>query len=63
MYTYMRRMCFFIADDLDAGLKVLKAQHGTPEAETIRRALTVYLAEKGVLPQKPAKARKSGKRT
>jgi hypothetical protein len=55
-------MCFFIADDLDAGLKVLKAQHGTPEAETIRRALSAYLSEKGVLAEKTAKARKSVKR-
>jgi hypothetical protein len=45
----MRRLSFFISDDLDAGIKALKEQHGTPEAETIRRALAVYLAEKGVL--------------
>ena len=47
----MRRLAFFISEDLDAGLKALKEQHGTPEAETIRRALAAYLAEKGVLPQ------------
>ena len=45
----MRRLSFFISDDLDAGLKALKEQHGTPEAETIRRALAVYLKEKRVL--------------
>ena len=44
----MRRLAFFIPQDLDAGLKALKEQHGTPEAETIRRALAAYLAEKGV---------------
>jgi len=46
----MRRLSFFISDDLDAGIKALKEEHGTPEAETIRRALAAYLAEKGVLP-------------
>jgi hypothetical protein len=45
----MRRLCFFISPELDKGLKVMKAEHGTPEAETIRRALTKYLAEKGAL--------------
>lgn len=58
----MRRLAFFISDDLDAGLKALKHEHGTPEAETIRRALAAYLAEKGVLKQKPEKARKRSKR-
>lgn len=52
----MRRMAFFISDDLEAGIKALKQQHGTPDAETIRRALAAYLAEKGVLPQGAAKA-------
>ena len=45
----MRRLAFFISEDLDAGLKALKQEHGTPEAVTIRRALAAYLAEKGVL--------------
>ncbi len=31
-----------------AGLDVLKAEHGTPHAENIRRAIAAYLAEKGV---------------
>lgn len=52
----MRRFCFYISTDLDAGLKALKAQHGTPDAETIRRALTAYLAEKGVLKESASKA-------
>ena len=46
----MRRLSFFISEDLDAGLKALKDEHGTPEAETIRRALAAYLTEKGVIP-------------
>jgi hypothetical protein len=65
----MRRLSFFISEDLDAGLKALKNQHGTPEAETIRRALATYLAEKGVLPahrpaarSKPANRRRRGAR-
>ena len=53
----MRRLAFFISEELDAGLKALKAEHGTPEAETIRRALSAYLAEKGVL--KPQTTRKT----
>ena len=54
----MRRMCFYISEPLDAGLKVLKAEHGTPEAETIRRALTAYFKEKGVLQEKKKPARR-----
>ena len=45
----MRRLCFFISEDLEAGLKAMKAEHGTPEAETIRRALVAYLTDKGAL--------------
>jgi hypothetical protein len=44
----MRRIAVFIPEDLLAGLKALKAEHGTPEAESIRRAIAAYLAEKGV---------------
>ena len=46
----MRRVAVFIPEELLAGLKVLKAEHGTPEAESIRRAITAYLAEKGIKP-------------
>ena len=45
----MRRVSLFISEELLAGLKALKAEHGTPEAESIRRALAMYLAEKGAL--------------
>ena len=58
----MRRLAFFISPELDAGLKALKAQHGTPEAETIRRALTAYLTEKGVLQATPKGGTKAKKR-
>jgi hypothetical protein len=60
--AYMRRLAFFISPELDAGLKALKAQHGTPEAETIRRALTAYLTEKGVLHATPKGGTKTKKR-
>ena len=44
----MRRVAVFIPEELLQGLKALKAEHGTPEAESIRRAISAYLAEKGV---------------
>jgi predicted DNA-binding protein len=60
----MRRLAFFISDELDAGLKALKAENGTPEAETIRRALTAYLTDKGVLGKpKPTAKGKTRKRS
>ena len=52
----MRRVSLFISEELLAGLKALKAEHGTPEAESIRRALAMYLAEKGVLETREARA-------
>jgi hypothetical protein len=57
----MRRVAVFIQEELLAGLKALKAEHGTPEAESIRRAIAVYLAEKGVKPT-PKGARRPTKR-
>jgi hypothetical protein len=53
----VRRVSLFISEDLLAGLKALKAEHGTPEAETIRRAIAAYLAEKGVATRGPSKTR------
>jgi hypothetical protein len=44
----MRRVAVFVPEDLLAGLKALKAEHGTPEAESIRRAVAAYLTEKGI---------------
>ena len=58
----MRRLGFFISDELDAGLKALKQEHGTPEAESIRRAITAYLKDKGVLKRGKPK-RKTRRRT
>jgi hypothetical protein len=44
-----RRYSFFITEELDEALKALKERDGIAEAEAIRRALTAYLAERGVL--------------
>ena len=40
---------FYIDPDLAAGLKELKARHGTPEGESVRRALAAYLEQQGAL--------------
>jgi hypothetical protein len=53
----------FIPEDLLSGLKALKAEHGTPEAESIRRAIAAYLAEKRVKRLPPPKTRKRRTRT
>jgi hypothetical protein len=53
----MRRVSLFLPDDLIAGLDALKAEHGTPHAESIRRAIAAYLAEKGVQVKGPIKTR------
>jgi hypothetical protein len=44
----MHRISLFVSKELEAGLKALKAEHGTPEAESIRRAIAMYLTEKGL---------------
>lgn len=44
-----KRYSFFITDELDEALKALKERDGMPEAEAIRRALAMFLKEKGVL--------------
>ena len=51
----MRRVAVFIPEELLSGLKALKAEHGTPEAESIRRAIAAYLTEKGVAPKGKSK--------
>jgi hypothetical protein len=57
----MRRIGFFISPNLDAGLKALKERDGVAEAESIRRALALYLTEKGVLATSRAKPKGKGK--
>jgi metal-responsive CopG/Arc/MetJ family transcriptional regulator len=53
----MRRIAVFVPEELLAGLKTLKAEHGVPESESIRRAIAAYLAEKGVAVKSPSKTR------
>ena len=48
--SLMTRVSLFIPQDQLAGLEALKEEHGTPVAESIRRAIGAYLAEKGVKP-------------
>jgi hypothetical protein len=40
---------FLIDPELAAALKTLKKRDGTPESESIRRALAEYLQRKGVM--------------
>jgi hypothetical protein len=46
----MKRVALFIPQELLDGLHTLKAEHGTPAAESIRRAVAAYLAGMGVEP-------------
>jgi hypothetical protein len=53
----MRRVSLFISEELLAGLDVLKDEYGTPHAESIRRAIAAYLAEKAVQVKGSSKTR------
>jgi metal-responsive CopG/Arc/MetJ family transcriptional regulator len=55
----VRRYNFFLPDDLDRALDVLKERDGISESEAIRRALTEYLKRKRI----PIRPRKGGART
>jgi metal-responsive CopG/Arc/MetJ family transcriptional regulator len=55
----MRRVSLFLPDDQLEALDRLKAEHGTPHAESIRRAIAAYLLQKGV----NAPVQKGGKKT
>jgi hypothetical protein len=46
----MKRVALFIPQGLLDGLDTLKEAHGTPTAESIRRAIAAYLAGMGVEP-------------
>ena len=43
-----KRVCFFLDQDLDSGLRALKGKNGIPHAEAIRRAIAEYLQRQGV---------------
>jgi Ribbon-helix-helix protein, copG family len=44
LHYHMRRVSLFLPEALLEGLAELKREHGTPQAESIRRAVTEYLA-------------------
>jgi hypothetical protein len=46
--SLMTRVSLFIPRAQLDGLETLKQAHGTPVAESIRRAIAAYLADKGV---------------
>jgi hypothetical protein len=54
---------FLIDPDLADGLKVLKERDGTPESETIRRAIRVWLERKGVIEKADRKRAGTRKRS
>jgi hypothetical protein len=49
MTAPMRPYSLLLGDDLRVGLKLLKERDGTPESETIRRALRAYPGARGVI--------------
>lgn len=51
-----KRYTFYITEELDQALKALKQRDGMPEAEALRRGLTAFLVEKGVLVPAPTQA-------
>ena len=55
----MKRVSFFLPEDLEAGLKALKVRDGASEAESIRRAIAAYLKAKGVKQTTLKKAKRS----
>jgi predicted DNA-binding protein len=54
----LRRLSFFLSTELERGLKVLKDRDGVPQAESIRRAITTYLKEKGVVTSSKGKTKR-----
>lgn len=56
-----KRYTFYITEELDRALKALKQRDGMPEAEALRRGLTAFLIEKGVLAPAPTQATPSEK--
>ena len=49
----MRRVSLFLPEHLLKGLDHLRTEFGTPQAESIRRAVAEYLRAKGVKLPKP----------
>ena len=57
MKDELRRVSFFLPSSLQSGLETLKDRDGVPIAESIRRAISVYLKEKGVRPPTQTKGK------
>jgi hypothetical protein len=53
---------FELSTELHEGLKQLKAEHGTPVAESIRRAIAAWLDSKGITQKGGAKKPSRGKK-
>jgi hypothetical protein len=52
-----KKYTFYITEELDTALKLLKERDGIAEAEALRRALAEYLQRKGVFePRKRSQA-------
>ena len=58
----MRRVSLFIDETLIAGLDKLKEEHGTPHAVSVRRAIALYLTDKGVKTESLKKKTRDRKR-
>jgi hypothetical protein len=43
-----RRTSLWLDERLSEGLKALKARDGIPEAEAVRRAVAIYLEQRGI---------------
>ena len=55
---------YVLTEKLLEGLERLKNQYGTPQAESVRRAIAAYLTDKGMTtkPAKPKAARRQRKK-
>jgi len=50
-----KRTSLWLDAGLSEGLKTLKARDGIPEAEAVRRAVALYLRERGIEPTTEAR--------
>jgi hypothetical protein len=60
----LRRVTFWVDEDLANALKVIKERDGIPEAEQLRRAIRAWVGEKKVPVRQPAgspRARPTGR--
>jgi len=50
----LRRVTFWVDEELAVALKVIKERDGIPEAEQLRRAIRTWVSEKDVVVRQPA---------